>query len=101
MKVITDKIISDTIISEDTQLHGMIIGRITVVEGVIFHLHGMVIGDLMLREKATVYLHGMVNGNVINKGGYLEVFGCINGRLVRESGETIVDTQAIVREGLS
>ena len=100
MNIIRNKIKGDTILNEDTQLHGMIVGLTTVSENVILQLHGMVIGTVIIREGSTVYLHGMVNGSVINKGGHLEVFGIVNGKIIRESGETIVNPKAIVQNGI-
>lgn len=100
MKVILGKIEGDAIINEDTQLFGMIVGSTTISEKASLQLHGMIIGNLILKEDSKVYLHGMVNGDVINKGGYLEIFGIVNGKIIREKGETIVDSQAIVRAGI-
>ena len=98
MKVIRNKIEGNTTINEDTQLHGTIVGSTTVSRNSVLQLHGMVMGDLILEENSTVYLHGMVNGNVINNGGYLEVFGTVNGKVIRESGETIIDFNAAIRD---
>lgn len=100
MNVIRDKIEGNTILNEDTQLHGMIVGLTTVSENTVLQLHGTIIGNLILKEDSTAYLHGMVNGDVINKGGHLEVFGTVNGKVIRENGETIVDSKAIVRDGV-
>ena len=98
MKVIRNNIEGNTTINEDTQLHGMVVGLTTVSLNSILQLHGMIIGDLILEESSTVYLHGMVNGNVINNGGYLKVFGTVNGKVIRESGETIIDSNSVIRE---
>lgn len=100
MKVIRSKVEGNTILSEDTQLHGMIVGSTTVSENILLQMHGMIIGNLILKVDSEVYLHGMVNGDVINKGGYLKVFGIVNGKLIRESGDTVVDPKAIVRDGI-
>ena len=98
MKVIRNKIEGNTTISEDTQLHGMIVGSTTVLQKNVLQLHGMIIGDLILEENSTVYLHGMVNGNITNNGGYLGVFGIVNGKIIRESGDTIIDSNARIRD---
>lgn len=100
MKVMKQRIEGDTILNEDTQLHGMIVGSTTVSENTVLHLHGMIIGNLLLEQSSTVYLHGMVNGDVINRGGRLEVFGIVNGKVIRENGETLVDPKAIVLDGV-
>jgi len=100
MKVIRDKVEADTVLSEDTQLFGMIVGKTTVSENTLLELHGMIVGDLVLEKGSTVYLHGMVNGNVTNKGGVLRVFGMVNGQIVRQSGQTVVDFKASIRNGI-
>jgi cytoskeletal protein CcmA (bactofilin family) len=96
--IIYDKIEKDIDIEEDTTIHGMIVGNVQVLDGVTLHLHGMVIGQVLLKEKSNVYLHGTVNGDVINQGGMLEIFGVVNGKVVKESGKTIIDSNAIVRK---
>ena len=99
MKIVMDKIRGDTIIDEDTQLNGMIVGKTTVSECTQLELNGMVVGNLVLKKASTVYLYGMVVGDVINEGGRLEVFGTVNGIVVRKNGETLIDTRAIIRYG--
>ncbi len=98
MKVIRNKVEGNTTINEDTQLHGMIVGSTTVSRNCVFQLHGMIVGDLVVEDNSIVYLHGMVNGNVINNGGHLEVFGMVNGKVFREKGETIIDSNATIRD---
>lgn len=100
MKVIWGKVEGDTILNEDTNLHGMIVGSTTVSENTLLQLHGMIVGNLILEKESTVYIYGMVNGNIINKGARLEVFGMVNGKVYREGGETRVDPKAIVRDGV-
>ncbi len=100
MRVIRDKIEGETVLSEDTQLHGMITGSTIVSKNTVLQLHGVIIGNLILKAGATTYLHGMVIGDVINEGGHLEVFGTIKGKVIRKDGETIVDLKAMVFEGI-
>ena len=100
MNIIRNKVEGDTVLSEDTQFFGMIVGKTTVSENTLLELHGMIIGDLILEKDSTVYLNGMVNGNVINKGGILHVFGMVNGQIVRQKGQTVVDSKALVRNGI-
>jgi hypothetical protein len=101
MKIITEKIEGETNLNEDTKLTGMIVGSTTVSENTLLQLHGMIIGNLILKKGCSVYLHGMVDGDVINKGGYLEIFGIVNGKVIRENGETKVDSKAIIRSGIN
>lgn len=100
MKLIRDIIEGATNIKEDTQLHGMIVGSTTVSNNALFQLHGKIIGDLILIKDCSVYIHGMVNGDVINKGGCLEIFGTVNGKVIRENGETKIDSKAVIQKGI-
>lgn len=101
MKLIRGKLEGDTVLTEDTELHGMIVGTTTVDGGSTLRLHGTVTGNLILEENSSVEMHGMVNGDVYNKGGHLAVFGTVNGRVVREGGQTSIDAQAVIRDGVS
>lgn len=92
---------ADVIISEDSEITGMIIGIVTVAEGIKLIQRGMVIGDLVLKKASTVYMYGMVNGDLYNDGGYLEVFGMVNGRVIRRGGQTLIDPDAKVRDGIN
>ena len=100
MRIINDKIEGDTIINEDTQLNGMIVGKTTVAEGIQLELNGMIVGNVVVEKNSAVYLCGEVVGNVVNEGGRLEVFGIVKGKVLRKDGDTFVDSKAIVRHGL-
>lgn len=95
MQIITHKIKGDVTISENTELLGMIVGNVRVIDS-IFELDGTVVGNLILEENCIVNLHGTVNGHVINQGGDLKVFGVINGTLQEIAGQTWIDTSAII-----
>lgn len=101
MRIIVDIIKGDTVVEEDTQLNGMIVGKATVSENTLLELNGMVVGNLVLEKASTVYLYGMVVGDVVNEGGHLEVFGTVNGKVVRKNGKTLIDSKAVVRYGLA
>lgn len=96
MKMIEHKIEGDTRIEEDTELRGMITGNVMVAPGVTLELRGMVLGSLGLERSSRVYLRGMVTGNVENRGGHLEVWGMVDGRISRQDGITIVHPKAVV-----
>jgi len=101
MKVIHETIEGDATLREDTAFHGTINGSMTVAERVQAFFHGIVNGQLILNNNSTVYLHGTVNGDVINRGGHLEIFGVVNGRVMREAGESTIHPKAIVRDGVN
>lgn len=42
MRILRNKIEGDTVLREDTQLYGMIVGSTTVSKGILLELHGMV-----------------------------------------------------------
>ena len=42
----------------------------------------------------------MVIRDVINRGGYLKIFGMVVGKVSQEKGDIFVDPQAIVRGGI-
>jgi hypothetical protein len=94
MNRIPGKVEGDVTITEDTQLNGMIVGNATVSRNVTLIAHGLITGNLILSEAAISYVYGTVDGNIINNGGHLEVFGYVKGKVVRQSGETIIDPNA-------
>lgn len=60
----------------------------------------MINGDLILIKDCSVYIHGMVNGDVINKGGYLEIFGIFNGKVIRENDEIKINSNAVIQKSI-
>ena len=83
-------------------LHGMVTGDITVVKGGCLVLHGMCCHNLLVEKEAKAYIHGTVGGNVLNHGGHLEVYGMVEGYVhTTESGNTLIDHNAIVSKGCS
>lgn len=84
-------------IDDDFTLLGMVTGNITVLDGGTLELNGTCHRDLIVEKGATVSLNGTVKGNVHNRGGRLEVYGIIDGRLHKEAGESFIDDRAIIR----
>ena len=80
-------------------LHGMVTGDVIVDKGGNLYLHGMCCSNLIIKEGGSVFLHGTVTGDVVNQGGYLEVYGIVGGYLQTQNGETIVDEKAKVMRG--
>ena len=62
------------------KLHCMIAGTVTVAEDTILQLHGKVAGSLILLPRSAAFVHGAVDGDVVNRGGYLEIFGAVTGQ---------------------
>jgi len=99
MEIIKHEIERNITFTEDTQLHGMIVGDVTTSEKAILYLHGMVVGNLKIKDDSTVFLHGMVTGDAINMGGRLEIFGMVKGQVSTYKGNTIIDQGALIRRG--
>lgn len=97
---IHDKIEGNIKVAENTNLHGMAIGTVTVLPNVTLNLHGMITGSLILEHDCTAFLYGTVNGNITNKGGSLKIFGTVNGIVFRENGTTEIDVKAQIRDGI-
>lgn len=99
VKVIRDRIEGDYRFEEDAELHGVVDGSAVVGNGVSLGLFGIVTKELRLEKDSTVNLYGMVLGNVTNEGGNLTVLGIVRGNIIRRSGQTTVDSKAIVGRG--
>ena len=89
---IRHKIAGDAIIGEDLDLYGEIAGTVIVAEDAILQLHGKVVGSLILLPRSAAFVHGTVDGNVVNRGGYLEIFGADTGQVVRQAVTTVADS---------
>ena len=77
---------------------GVVEGDATVAPGTRLCLNGMITGNLTIEADAACELRGTVIGSVINIGGELQVFGLIQGSLVRQGGRTTVDSRASIKE---
>lgn len=62
---IRHKIVGDTTIDEDTKLHGLIAGTVTVAEDTILQLHGKVAGSLILLPRSAAFVHGTVDAAIV------------------------------------
>lgn len=96
MKVIHNKVVGNTVITEDTRFHGTYEGQVTVKENKTLVLHGMIVGSLYLEDRSDVKVHGTVSKDIINQGGNLEIFGTVNGRIFNNSGTIFIDPNAKV-----
>lgn len=65
----------DTTFDEDTNYFGIIVGNLTVAEGVSVRLTGRISGDLTIEPNAEVWMLGEVGGRVRNKGGKFKLVG--------------------------
>lgn len=78
-------------------LYGMVTGSVVVNKGGTLYLHGSCLQNLTINKGGCVYLFGTVSGNVDNLGGYLEIYGRIDGFLRTETGKTTIDNKAFLR----
>ena len=100
MLAIYDTIEMDTIVRRWTTLQCVTARPITVSGNTFFLLHGTFNGNLVLTPGAQVHVYGTVNGDIINKCGHLEVFVTVQGKVVRENGDTVIGLGAVVRDGV-
>lgn len=87
-------------LTSELTLHGMISGGVTVKKGGILHLHGMVTKNVIVEPGGIVNVQGMVLGNAINQGGELHISGTIDGQLIKKSGITKVDSNAVISNNI-
>jgi hypothetical protein len=88
MKRVEGKFLGPMVIREDTSLHGMVEGDVSVAPGVTLLAHGMIAGDLDIGSGATVELRAMVAGSSLNRGT-LRVYGVVRGFMRdEEDGQT-------------
>jgi len=92
-----DRIEGDIVVENELLLHGMVTGNVIVKESGSLFLHGMVIGNLTVESGGNVELHGTVCHDVYNRGGYLKVFGVVDGILFDDSEHTYLDGKCIVK----
>jgi hypothetical protein len=92
MNRLEGKFLGPMVIREDTSLHGLVQGHLSVAEGVTCLVHGRVVGDLHIGPGATVELRGMVTGSSENRGRLI-VYGMVRGFMRDEEGgrTTLVD----------
>ena len=67
MKTITGMMIGPLEIVEDTDISGMVTGKIHVSSGCRLRVSGMVTGKIYLAKGAEVDIPGMFNGKVIRR----------------------------------
>ncbi len=84
--------------SEVAVVHGMVVGNVFVRGSSSLILHGVIKGNVNIEDQGEVFLHGMVSGDVEIKGGKLNHYGMIKGRLNKLGGEIVVHSKAVVQE---
>ena len=84
--------------SSQLTLNGMVVGNVNISDNSTGFIHGMIIGDITILPGARADIHGTVNGTVYNQGGDVAVYGTV-GRITTISGNTSIDTKAIIKNG--
>ena len=82
--------------SEIEVVNGIVCWDVFVKGNATLILHGIIRGNVIVEGQGTFFLHGMVYGDVTNNGGVIRHYGMIKGRLNKLSGETIINSRAIV-----
>lgn len=91
---ITGKHEGDLMLSSDVVIRGMVCGNLIVPSGVKAQVPGMVTKRITVESGGVLILRGMASGGVTNNGGYIEIYGMVNGGLIEISGTTKVDPEA-------
>ena len=73
MKTIVGTINGDVTIREDTNLHGLVSGSVTVANGAAVRLRARVKGDVVIGRGARVFIYERVHGSIVNEGGLVKV----------------------------
>lgn len=89
--------IGDVLTTEDITIRGILDGQLSVNAHHNAHIFGIVTKNVIAYKDSAVRINGIVKGDVINKGGIIEIYGIVNGRLTTIDGDTRVSPNAIVR----
>jgi cytoskeletal protein CcmA (bactofilin family) len=101
MKFERRTIAGDIRLDFDLTLYGTVTGSVTVVEDGFLLLYGTCNQNVILENKSKAYIYGTVVGNALNNGGYLEIYGTINGFVkTSNEGNTKIDPYAVIRQAL-
>jgi hypothetical protein len=90
------KIEGDLHVQDEFRLHGLVTGNIFVSPKGILHLHGLCAGNVYVEKDGFAYIHGTISKNLENRGGYIEVWGTITGKVYTVEGETKIDDDAVI-----
>jgi cytoskeletal protein CcmA (bactofilin family) len=105
------KLSGDMEINELWNLWGMIVGKVTVVEGGKLYMRGSIYGDLVVEyggrvhifghvqgsltiERGAKVIHsGVIGGDILNRGGriYIELAAKTMGKIKTKSGDTVFE----------
>lgn len=101
MITIKDRVSGEMLVREDTQVQGIINGRVYVEKGAHLFHYGMINGTVTVDKGSEAQIFGFVKGDVINNGGSLMVFGTVNGAVRTDSGQTKIDKDAFIKEEIN
>lgn len=97
MEIISNVIKQDMQIDTDVIITGIVTGNIVIERGGLLILTGMGNGRITVNQSGKCEVHGMFNGIIENNGGILNIFGVVNGSIIENSGNTIIDTNAVIK----
>jgi cytoskeletal protein CcmA (bactofilin family) len=84
MKITADKIIGDIVTTD-----------IEVSNGATLTIHAIFNGKMKINKDSIVIVHGIVNGFIVNEG-LCKIFGVVNGELIEQGGQFIIDEKASI-----
>ena len=100
MKELKDKIEGviegDLLIEHFATITGAITGNLTVREPARLVIRGTVAKDVFVGYGSIVQVFGNIGGNVYLEGGMLELWGTINGSIIRKAGPAMIYSEATI-----
>lgn len=98
MRELYDVFDGDLTIKEETVLHGIVNGNVTVPRGEKLLIYGIINGDLFVKKDGMAKVRGTINGSIWNDCGVVELHGSVKSVFEKGDAITIVDKAAVVTE---
>ncbi|MBI2543089.1 MAG: hypothetical protein HYW24_02805 [Candidatus Aenigmarchaeota archaeon] len=96
---ISNVIEGDYVVQETLYLSGILTGNVEVKQNGVFYLSGILNGNVDVDPQGTLYISGVMTGDITNDGGLVNITGIVVGNVITKSGDTFIDSSAIVRTG--
>lgn len=72
---ISNKISGSLVVENDTEIHGMVTGSVTVKDGATLNLYGMVCKNLFAEKGSIINIYGVVSDTLVDYGANIELKG--------------------------
>ncbi|MBS3921613.1 MAG: hypothetical protein KGZ37_00515 [Nitrosarchaeum sp.] len=97
MEIITNIVKQDMCIDYDLKVTGIIIGNTIIENNGVLILSGIGNGTLTINHTGKCEMYGIFNGIIENNGRTLNIYGIVNGSIIKNSGQTKIDPNAIIK----